>query len=108
MRDKAFNIAKNMKYDGYQRGLAAMFDTVFDKKTSVQAVTLANKSAIKNENISNKELTEEYCKPNIKKCKKRKLHTIFIDNIWGGDLADMELIIKFHKGFSFLLCVIDI
>ena len=30
------------------------------------------------------------------------------DNIWGADLADMQLISKFNKGFRFLLCVIDI
>ena len=30
------------------------------------------------------------------------------DNIWGADLADMQLLIKFNKGFRFLLCVIDI
>ena len=34
MRDKAFNIAKNPKYDGYQRGLAWMVYKFFDKKTS--------------------------------------------------------------------------
>ena len=32
--DKAFNIAKNPKYDGYQRGLASMVYKFFDKKTS--------------------------------------------------------------------------
>ena len=32
----------------------------------------------------------------------------FKDNIWGADLADMELISKFNKRFRFLLCVIDI
>ena len=32
LRDKAFNIAKNPKYDGYQRGLASMVYTFFDKK----------------------------------------------------------------------------
>ena len=32
----------------------------------------------------------------------------FRDNIWGVDLADMQLLRKFHKGFRFLLCVIDI
>ena len=32
----------------------------------------------------------------------------FNDNIWGADLADMQLISKFNKGFRFLLCVIDI
>ena len=30
------------------------------------------------------------------------------DNIWGADLADLQLINKFNKGFRFLLCVIDI
>ena len=30
------------------------------------------------------------------------------NNIWGADLADMQLISKFDKGFRFVLCVIDI
>ena len=50
LRDKAFNIAKNPKYDGYQRGLASMIYTFFDKK--------AFSGAIKTEIVSNKELTE--------------------------------------------------
>ena len=33
LRDKAFNIAKDPKYDGYQRGLASMVYDFFDKKT---------------------------------------------------------------------------
>ena len=98
--DKAFNIAKDPKYDGYQRGLASMVYKVFDKKTSG--------SSIKNENISTKELAEELHKPNIRKFNKRKVHSPFIDNIWGADLADMRLISKCSKGFSFLLCVIDV
>ena len=81
LRDKAFNIAKNSKYDGYQRGLAPMVYRFFDKKTSG--------SAIKNESMSNKELAEELHKPTIIKFKKRKVHTSFIDNICGADLADM-------------------
>ena len=32
LRDKTFNIAKNLKYDGYQRGLASMVYNSFDKK----------------------------------------------------------------------------
>ena len=32
LRDKALNIAKNSKYDGYQRGLASMVYKFFDKK----------------------------------------------------------------------------
>ena len=48
LRDKAFNIAKDPKYDGYQRGLASMVYKFFDKKTKDSGVTtLANKSAIK-------------------------------------------------------------
>ena len=30
------------------------------------------------------------------------------DNIWGVDLADMQLLSKYNKGYKFLLCVIDI
>ena len=31
--DKVFNIAKNSKYDGFQRGLASMLYRYFDKRT---------------------------------------------------------------------------
>ena len=58
-------------------------------------------SGIKNENISNTELAEELHKPIIKKFKQRKVHSPFIDNIWGGDLVDMQLISKFNKGIVF-------
>ena len=34
LRDKAFNIAKNPKYDGYQRVLASMVYKFFDKKSA--------------------------------------------------------------------------
>ena len=51
LRDKAFNIAKNLKYDGYQRGLGSMVHKLFDKKTSSRG--------IENKNILNKELGEE-------------------------------------------------
>ena len=37
-----------------------------------------------------------------------KSYSGFRDNIWGVDLADMQLISKFNKGFRFLLCIIDI
>ena len=63
----------------------------------------ANKSAFNNE-----KLAEELHKPIIRKFKKRKVYSGFKDNIWGADLADMQLISKFNKGFRFLLCVIDI
>ena len=74
MHNKAFNIAKNPKYEGYQRGLALIFYQYFDKKISG--------SGIKNENISNKELAEELHKPVIRKFKKGNVYSPFIDNIW--------------------------
>ena len=98
--DKAFNIAKNPKYYGYQRGLASVACNFLDKKTSG--------GTVKNENISNKELAEELHNPVIRKCDKRKVHSPFADNIWDADLADMQLTSKFSKGFRFLLCAIDI
>ena len=33
-RDKAFNVAKNSKYDGYQKGLASIVYKCFDKKSA--------------------------------------------------------------------------
>ena len=33
LKDKAFSIANNLKYNGYQRGLASMLYTFFDKKS---------------------------------------------------------------------------
>ena len=58
--------------------------------------------------MSKKELAEKLHKPIIKKFEKRKVQSLFIENIWGADLADMQLISKFNKGISFLLCVVDI
>ena len=54
------------------------------------------------------DLAEELDKPIIKNFLKRTVYSRFKDNIWGADLADMQLISKFNKGFRFLLCVIDI
>ena len=56
----------------------------------------------------NEQLAEELHKPIIRKIGKRRMHSAFKDNIRGADLADMQLISKFNKGFRFLLCVIDI
>ena len=38
LRDKAFKIASNPKYDGYQRGLASMVYKFFYKKSSGKGV----------------------------------------------------------------------
>ena len=95
LRDKAFNVAKNPKYD-----LGQEFINSLKKKTSG--------SGIKNENMSDQQLAEELHKPIIRKFKKTKVQSPFIVNIWGPDLADMQLISEFNKGISFSLCVIEI
>ena len=99
LHDKAYDIPKNPKYDGYQCGLAIMVYKFFVKKNSG--------GTVKNEIISNKELAEELHKSIITKFKKRKVHSTLTDQIWGADLADMQLISKLNKGFRFLLRVID-
>ena len=100
LRDKAFNIAKNPKYDGYQRVLASMVYKFFDKKSKRSGVNIEVKR--------NEQLAKELQKTIIRNFKKRTVYSGFKDNIWGADLADMQLISKFNKGFRILLCVIDI
>ena len=63
LRDKAFKIASNPKYDWYQRGLASMAYTFFDKKSKGSGITT---------NEFNYQLANELHKPVIKKFKKRK------------------------------------
>ena len=58
LRDKAFNITKDPKYDGYQKGLASMVYKFFDKKTAGSGI----KSMPQNE-----QLAEELHKPIIRK-----------------------------------------
>ena len=99
LRDKAFKIASDPKYDGYQRGLASMVFKFFDKKSKGSGI---------NTNEFNYQLANELHKPVIKKLKKRKLYSSFKDNIWGVDLAGMQSLSKFNKGFKYLLCVINL
>ena len=40
LRDKAFNVAKNPKYDGCQRGLASMVYNFFDKKSRSSGINI--------------------------------------------------------------------
>ena len=61
LRDKTFNIAKNPKHDGYQRGFASMVYKFFDKTSSGSRV--ADNNVIK----QNIQLADELHKPIIKK-----------------------------------------
>ena len=72
LRDKAFNIAKDPKYDGYQRGLASMVYKFFDKKSKgsgVRHVTAEPSAKHVNTKLThqNQQLAEELHKPIIKK-----------------------------------------
>ena len=71
LRNKAFNIAKDPKYDGYQRGLASMVYKFFDKKTAGSGLSYTNKSTPQNE-----QLAKELHKPIIRKgtCSIQKLY----------------------------------
>ena len=93
--DKAFNIIKNPKYYGYQNGLPSIVYSFLDKKSSG--------SAVKTEIMSYQESAEELRKPIIRKFDKRKVHSSFMDNVWGADLADMQLISKSNKGIHFVI-----
>ena len=98
LRDKAYNIASNPKYHGYQRGLASMVYKFFVKKSTAGSGTIKPSSLI---------LSDELHKLVIKKFKKRKVYPQFKDNIWGVDLADMHSLSKKNKGIKYLLSVID-
>ena len=67
---KTYEIAINLKYDGYQRVLASMVCKFFDKKT---------RSGV---NV-NEELAEEIHKPVIKNS--RRVYAGFKDNSWAAD-----------------------
>ena len=81
LKDGAFAIANNPKYDEYQRGLALIAYKFFDKKSKG--------SGIENEIEQNLQLANEIHKPIIRKFEKRKVYSSFKNNIWGVDLADM-------------------
>ena len=81
LKNKALKIASDPKVNGYQRGLSAMVYEFFKERT-------------KGSGLNNKELGEELHKPIIKNFKRRKVYSTFKDNIWGVDLADMQLISK--------------
>ena len=94
LRNIAFKIASDQKYDGEQRGLSSIVYKFFDKKS--QGSRLAD-------NKENMQLADELHKSIIRKFKKRKVCSSFKDNIWGVDLAYMQLLSEFNKGFRFSL-----
>ena len=104
LRDKAYDIASNPKYDGYQRGLASMVYKFFDKKSMGSGFKKLKNTAKSNSSI----LTDELHKPIIRKFNKRKVYSQFKDNIWGVDLADIQSLSRKNKGIKYLLCAINL
>ena len=98
LKDKAFKIVSDPKYDGYQRGLASLVYKFLDKNSS--------RSGIANE--PNYPLANELHKPIIRKFKKRRVYSSFKNNIWGFNLGDMQSLIKYNKGNKYLLCAIGL
>ena len=49
-----------------------------------------------------------YINQSLENLKKRKVYSSFKDNIWGVDLADMQSLSRYNKGFKYLLCAIDL
>ena len=72
LRDKAFNIAKNPKYDGYQRGLASMVYKFFDKKSASLTDKSVSGSGVNIPLEFNEQLAKELHKPIIRNFKKEQ------------------------------------
>ena len=108
LRERAYEIASDNKYDGYQRGLASMVYTFFDKKSSGSRVRKVNRKKTGAISESSVKLADELHKPVIKKFSRRKVYSSFRDNIWGLDLADMRLLSRQNKSIKYLLCAIDL
>ena len=104
LKNSAYDIASNPKYDGYQRGLASMVYKCFDSNVAPLDKKAVSGKGIKN----NKILAEELHKPVIKKFNKRKVYSQFKNDIWGVDLADMQSLSKKNKVIKYLLCAIDL
>ena len=93
------SVAKYQKNYGYQRELVSMVYKSFNKMSSNKQKGTGINSDVISENT---QIVEKSYKPIIRKFEKRNVYSYFIDNIWGADLADMQLISKFNKGFLYL------
>ena len=95
LRDQAFQIASDLKYDGSQKELASMVTSFLIKCLVKVVLTLRLQISLLLNQI-------------IRKFKKRKVNSSFRDNIWGVDVANMQSLNKYNKGIKYLLFAIDI
>ena len=100
LKDRAYEIARNHRYNGYQRALASMVYTFFDKKTG-SGLRATSKPGIS----VNEHLAEELHKSVTKIFKRRKVYVRSKDNFWA---AEMESLSSKKKNVKYLLCAIDV
>ena len=86
MKIRAYEIARNCTYDGYQRALANMVYKPFDKNTE-------------SEESVYEQVAEELHKPVNKKFKRRKVYARIKQNILAADLAERDLC---HRCFYYI------
>ena len=82
IHDKAFDLAKNPKYDGCQRGLPSVVYNFFLLWVQINLLVTQEKKI----NFENQQLAEKLHIPITRKFKKRKVYSSFKDNIWGAYL----------------------
>ena len=99
LKGKPSNIAKNPKYDGYQRGLASMVYKFFDKMSKGSGVNI--------EVTHNEQSAKELYKPIIRNFKNRTTYFGFRDHIWSVALVDMQSPSICNKGIKYLLRAIE-
>ena len=61
--------------------------------------------------VPNYQLANELRRRIIRKIKRKKVYSLFRDNIWDADLADMQLLSKYNKGIKYcvqLICLASI
>ena len=85
LHDIPFNIAKILKYDGYQLEFASTVNKVFDKNSF---------------GTNDSGGARKFHKPIIKKFENQEVHLSFKDSVWG---ANMQVIEEF--GFSYVLLI---
>ena len=90
LKKKAYEIALNLKYNGYQRGLESIV-YIFDKKVG-----------------SETEASVRITQTSNKNSKKIEVYASFKGNIGESDLAQMESLSSINKNVKYILCVIDV
>ena len=75
-RDKAFNVAKNSKYDGYQKGLASTVYKCFDKKSAKDS-TIRGTRIVSDAVPDNQQLAKNGKSQLLEKSKKLKVYSSF-------------------------------